>query len=105
MRTSAPQGVGELARETVVNLGHLVGQHVLVARLEVAAELRAIGRRARLLAVLTLLATVGYALAMAGVAAILGGRTALGLPFVIIGGAHLAASGLGLAFSRRRHAR
>ena len=105
MRTSAPHSVGELARETVVNLGHLVGQHVLVARLEVAAELRAMGRRARLIAVLALLATVGYALAMAGVAAILGGRTALGLPFVIIGGAPLAASGLGLAFSGRRHAR
>ena len=102
MRTTPRPGVAELARETVLDLGHLVSQHVLVARLEVAAELRAISRRARVIAVLALLVTVGYALAMAGLAMILGGGTALGLPFVIIGGAHLAVSGLGLLVSRRR---
>jgi hypothetical protein len=94
-----------MARETVQDLGHLVGQHVLVARLEIAAELRTMGRRAGVIAVLALLVTVGYALTMAGLAVILSGRTTLGLPFVIIGGAHLLVSAVGLALSGRRHAR
>ena len=98
MRTTPRHSVTEMARETVLDLGHLVGQHVRVAQLEVKAELQAMSRRARLIAVLALLVTVGYALAMAGLAVVLGGRTALGLPFVIIGGAHLAAAGVGLAF-------
>ena len=100
MKTSPRPTVTEMARDTVLDLGHLVGQHVLVAQLEVKAELQAMSRRARLIAVLALLLTVGYTLGMAGLAVILGGRTALGLPFVIIGGAHLAAAGLGLALSR-----
>ncbi len=100
MRTTPRHSVTEMARETVVDLGHLVGQHLRVAQLEVKAELQAMSRRARLIAVLALLVTVGYALGMAGLAVILGGRTAMGLPFVIIGGAHLAAAGLGLAVSR-----
>ena len=62
------QGVTGLARETALSLGHLVGQHVKVARLEIAAEVRAMGRRATVVAVLAVLVAIGYALAMAGLA-------------------------------------
>jgi hypothetical protein len=75
---------------------------VKVAQLEVKAELHAMSRRARLIAALAALVTVGYALAMAGVALVIGGRADLGLPLVIVGGAHLAAAGAGLTFSRLR---
>jgi hypothetical protein len=102
MSTPPRHGVTEMARETVLDLGHLIGQHVRVAQLEVKAELQAICRRAGLIAVLALLVTVGYGLTMAGLALILGGRASLGLPFIILGGAHMVAAGAGLAVSRLR---
>ena len=99
--TSTPN-VTELARESALSLGHLVGQHVKVARLEIAAELRAMGRRATVVAVLAVLVAIGYALAMAGLAVAIGGGAELGIPLVIIGLAHVAGAGAGLVFGPLR---
>jgi fatty acid desaturase len=91
-----------LAREAALGLGHLLGQHVKVAQLELKEELHAMGRRACLIAVLAILVALGYALAMAGLAVVIGGHMSTGLPLVIIGLLHIAGAGVGLLFSPLR---
>ena len=89
-------GVVGLARETADALGQLTVQHLRLARLEIKADLRTMGLQAGLIAVLVALAIVGYGLTMAGLAVILGGGSAGGVPLLIIGIVHVVAAGMGL---------
>jgi len=89
-------GVVGLARETADALGQLTVQHLRLARLEIKADLRTMGLQAGLIAVLVALAIVGYGLTMAGLAVILGGGSAGGVPLLIIGIIHVVAAGVGL---------
>ena len=102
MNATSVEGVTNLARETALSLGHLVGQHVKVARLEIAAEARAMGRRAIVVAVLAVLVAIGYALAIAGLAVAIGGAAELGIPLVIVGLAHVVGASAGLVFGPLR---
>jgi len=102
MTTASTHDVKDLARETVLSLGHLVGQHVKVARLELAAEVRAMSRRAVAVAVLSALVAIGYALAIAGLALAFGGGDELGIPLVVVGLAHVVGAGAGLVFGPLR---
>ena len=102
MTPTSIEGVTGLARESALSLGHLIGQHVKVARLEIAAEVRTMGRRATAVAVLAALVAIGYALAIAGVAVVIGGGAELGIPLVVIGAAHVVGAGAGLVFGPLR---
>ena len=102
MTPTSEEGVTGLARETALSLGHLVGLHVKVARLEIAAEARAMGRRATIVAVLAALVAIGYALAIAGVAVAIGGGAEVGIPLVVAGLAHVVGAGAGLIFGPLR---
>jgi fatty acid desaturase len=88
--------LAELARDAALSLGHLISQHIKVARLEIAAEARAMGRRAIVVAVLAILIAIGYAVAIAGLGVTIGGGSAMGIPLVIIGLAHVVGAGTGL---------
>ncbi len=102
MKASETPGVSALIREAALDLGHLVGQHVKVAQIELKVELHAMGRRASIIAALAALVALGYGLAMAGLAAVIGGHRTVGLPLVGIGLAHVAGAGVGLVFARLR---
>lgn len=102
MKTASTPGLSVLARETALSLGHLLGQHVKVAQLELKAELHAMGRRACLIAVLATLVALGYGLAMVGVAFLFGGHPGVGIPLVVIGLVHIAGAGVGLLLSPLR---
>ncbi len=102
MKTTSTPGVSVLAKEAVLGLGHLLGQHVKVAQLELKAEMHGMGRRAGLIAVLATLVALGYGLAMAGLAVLIGGHPTVGLPLVVIGLVHIAGAGVGLLFSPLR---
>jgi hypothetical protein len=102
MTPASTHGVAGLARDTALSLGHLIGQHVNVARLEIAAELQATIKRARLVAVLAAIVAIGYALAIGGLAFVIGGGASVGLPFVIVGLAHVVGAGAALAFGPLR---
>jgi len=102
MTTASGQKVTDLARESALSFGHLVGQHVKVARLELAAEVRAMSRRATVAAVLAVLVAIGYALAIAGLALAIGGGAELGIPLVVLGLAHVVGAGAGLVFGPLR---
>ena len=95
-------GIVALARETADALGRLTKQHLHLARLEMRADLRTMGREAGLMAVLAALAIVGYALAMVGVSMIVGDGWKRGLPFLIIGTVHVLASGVGILIAVAR---
>jgi hypothetical protein len=98
MKSPSTQGVTGLVREAAMDFGHLVGQHVKIAQLELSAEMHSLGRRACLVAGLAALVILGYAFAMAGLAFVLGSLSTLGLPLVMIGLVHIAGAGAGLAF-------
>jgi len=102
MTSGSTEGVTGLARDTALSLGHLVGLQVKVARLEIAAEVRAMGRRATAVAVLAALVAIGYALAIAGLAVAIGGGAEVGIPLVVAGGAHVVGAGAGLIFGPLR---
>jgi hypothetical protein len=102
MNTKATPGVSALVREAALDLGHLLGQHVNVAQLELKVELHAMARRARIIAVLGALLGLGYALAMAGLAVVIGGYPAVGFPLVVIGLIHVAGGGVGLVLTPLR---
>ena len=82
-------GVIGRVRDVADGLGQLVGQHFKLARLELVSDLKSMGQRVRAVAILTVLAIIGYTLAMAGVAVVVGGNQAIGLPLLLIGGGHV----------------
>jgi hypothetical protein len=102
MDRSPTPGIAGLAHEAALGLVHLVGQHVKVAQLELTAELHSMGRRAYLFAVLATLVALGYGLAIAGLAIVIGGHAAVGYPFVVIGLAHIMGAGTGLLLAPLR---
>ncbi len=95
-------GVVGLARETADALGRLTVQHLRLARLEIKADLRAMGLQAGLIAVLAALATVGYGLTMAGLAIILDGGSKGGVPLLVIGVVHVVGGGVGIVIAVAR---
>jgi hypothetical protein len=102
MKTDSSPGVSVLAKEVALDLGHLVGQHVKVARIELGAEIHGMLRRTGRIAVFATLLALGYGLAMAGLAVVIGGRASVGLPLVTIGLAHIVGAGVGILLSPRR---
>jgi hypothetical protein len=96
------EGVIDLVRETANGVGDLVALHLKLARRELAGELRAMGDRATGLGLFAALLVVGYALAMVGVALVIGAHAPLGTPFLIVGGGHVVLAGAGLARLTRR---
>ena len=102
MTPPVTQNVTDLARASALSLGHLIGQHVKVARLEITAEVRVMGRRAAVVAVLASLVAIGYALAIAGLAVAIGGAAELGIPLGVIGLGHVVGAGAGLVFGPLR---
>jgi|WetSurMetagenome_2_1015567.scaffolds.fasta_scaffold897115_1 hypothetical protein len=100
-------GVVGLARETADALGRLTVQHLRLARLEIKADLRAMGLQAARIAVLAALVVVGYGLAMAGLAVLVDGGSKGGLGLVVIGSVHVVGAGVGtlITVARLRHLR
>jgi hypothetical protein len=95
-------GVVGLAREIADALGRLTVQHLQLARLEIKADLRAMGLQAGLIAVLAGLGTVGYGLTMAGLALLLDGGAQGGIPLLIIGSVHVLGAGAGILMALAR---
>jgi hypothetical protein len=103
--TEKPDGVVQLVRQTADGLVDLIGQHLKLARLELTADLLAAARSARATVLFALLATVGYALAMAGLALLFGGRHDVALALLAVGLVHIGIGGLGVLFRASRRTR
>ena len=87
-------GVATRLRESAIGFGHLLGLHLKVARLELRFELLGLGLRLRIMALMTAICVAGYTLALTGLALVVGGRTQMGKPFIVIGVGHLLLVGL-----------
>ena len=87
-------GLAARLRESAIGFGHLLGLHLKVARLELRFELLGLGLRLRIMALMTAIGVAGYTLALAGLALVVGGRTRMGMPFILIGAGHLLVVGL-----------
>ena len=99
----APSGnILHLVRETADGLGQLIVQHVKLAKLELVADLRAMGSSAAVIAVCALVLVVGYTLTMAGVALLIGGNRTMGYSFGGVGLAHVLGAGVGSLVVMRR---
>jgi hypothetical protein len=101
-RAREGDGVLELVQQTAEDLAALVGKHLKLARLEFSEDLLKVASRARLIVVLGVLMAVGYALAMAGLAVLLGGNRGVGVPLLMVGGAHLGICGVWMVVAVRR---
>jgi len=88
--------VMRLVRQTVDGLADLVVQHLKLARLELAGDMVAVARRARVIAMFAVLAVVGYALTMAGVAVLVGGNSRMGGALAVVGLVHLGPGALAM---------
>jgi len=83
----------QLVRETLDGLGRLVSQHMKLARLELSADLRAMGTRVASMVAWALLMLLGYALTMVGLALLLAGDRRLAFAFGAVGLVHLLGAG------------
>lgn len=62
--------LGTLLKETVDGFGHLMAAHVKLARLEFFADVKTLGRRVALLAVVVCLVLLGYVFCCLGMAVV-----------------------------------
>jgi hypothetical protein len=99
---SKGNGVIGRVRDVADGLGQLVGQHLKLARLELVSDLKGMGRRLRVIAIFTCLVVVGYTLAMAGLAVLIGGNQAIGVPLLAVGLGHVVLCGAGIVLASRR---
>jgi len=104
VQTTAPDRLTELVGETAMGLGDLVGRHLKLARLELATDVRSLGKRAAVAALFSVLIVIGYTLSMVGLAVCAGGVTSTAKALLVIGLVHLATGAAGIftvALSRR----
>jgi len=97
-------GIIALVRETVDGIGHLVAEHIKLARLEVVAEARVAGRKLAQIALIVPIIFMGYALACIGLALLLARWLGSSNAFFLVGGVHVVLGGLavGLAVAKLR---
>jgi hypothetical protein len=91
-----------LVRDVVDDMGTLVAGHVRLARAELAADARGLGRRVAVVALGASLLLVGYALACVAAALALAHVFGAPLAFLAVGGVHIVGAGVALGLMARR---
>ncbi|MEZ0229679.1 MAG: phage holin family protein [Planctomycetota bacterium] len=94
-----------LVQHTVDDLGHLVAEHVHLAKLELVENLNAVTLRVARAAVVLGLALMGYFFLCAGVVVLLGPALGMASASFLVGSVHLAAGAIGLVLASGRLAR
>lgn len=95
-------GIIALVKETADGFGHLIAEHVKLARLELVADAKASGRKIAVIALIVPILFIGYAVACVGLAILL--APSLGTPgaFFLVGGGHVFLGGVAIAIAARR---
>jgi hypothetical protein len=100
-------GIIALVKETADGLGHLIADHVKLARLELVADVKTHGRHVALLALIVPFVFLGYGIAGLGLAMVLAKWIGLPGALFLVGGVHLVGGGIAalMALARLRKAR
>jgi hypothetical protein len=98
-------GIIALVKETADGFGHLIAEHVKLARLELVADAKASGRKIAVIAVIVPILFVGYALACVGLALLLAPSLGASNAFFLVGGGHVVLGGLAIAIAASRLSR
>lgn len=101
-RTDTEPALFALVRDTIDDLGALVGSHVKLARLELGRDMKAYSRRAGLVGLVAVALLLGYALACVAGALALSRVVGAPLAFLSIGGFHLLGGGVFVLVLLRR---
>ena len=96
-RREEQEGIIALVKETADGFGHLLAEHVKLARLELVADIKTHGRNVAALALITPLLFIGYALVCVGLAIFLSRWLDRSAAFFLVGGAQVLLGGLAIA--------
>jgi hypothetical protein len=97
-------GIIALIKETADGIGHLIADHIKLARLELVADVKANARHVAVVALIVPFAFLGYALACVGLAVVLSSWLGLAGALFLVGGVHLigGAIAVGVALGNLR---
>ena len=98
----APDGVVGLLRETADGLGQLIADHIKLARLELAADVRSYGQGVAVLVVAGLVLALGYAFAWVAIGLALARVIPAPIAFGGIAALHLTAGGIAVSTAIKR---
>jgi hypothetical protein len=88
-----------LVKETADGIGHLIADHVKLARLELVADVKTQGRRVAAIALVIPFIFLGYSLVWVGVAFALARWLGGAGAFFAVGGLHLVGGGIGVGLA------
>ncbi|HEY4392486.1 MAG TPA: phage holin family protein [Polyangia bacterium] len=97
--TDEREGIVGLVRETVEGLRTLIVDHIKLARVELATDLKSYGRSVAVLAGAGAVLAVGYLFAWIAAALAIGRLIGAPLGFVVIGGFHLLVGGFAIGWA------
>ena len=95
-----------LIKETADGFGHLLADHIKLARLELVADVKSYGRQVALIALIAPILFIGYAIVCLGLAALLEPLVGRAGGLFLVGGAHIVIGAIAImvAVSRLRRA-
>jgi uncharacterized membrane protein YqjE len=100
------QGNGDsilaLIKETADGFGHLLADHIKLARLELVADVKSYGRQVTLIALIVPIIFIGYAILCVGLAAALAPWLGRAGGLFLVGGAHIVIGALAIMVAVRR---
>ena len=99
------EGIGELVKETLDGVGHLVAEHVRLAKLELLASVSNMSHKAALVAAVAFAVLVGYLCLVVGAIAALETVVGLAGAAFIVGGVHVVGGVVALVFGLKVMAR
>jgi hypothetical protein len=95
-------GIIALVKETADGFGHLIAEHVRLARLELVADAKAHGQKLAVIALIVPVLFIGYALACVGLALLLARWLGSSGAFFAVGGGHVVLGGIAIAVAVSR---
>ena len=98
----APEGVVGLLKETADGLGQLIADHIKLARLELAADMRSYGQGVATLAMAGGIILLGYAFAWVAIALALARLWGAPIAFGAVAALHLVAGAIAVATAIKR---
>jgi hypothetical protein len=95
-------GIITLVKETADGFGHLIADHIKLARLELVADVKTYGRQVAIIAVIVPILFIGYGIVCLGIAAFLARWLGQAGALLAVGGAHVIIGAIAIAVAARR---